>query len=253
MAEGKRFKGKIVLITASTAGIGLGIAHRLGHEGAKLVICSRKKANVDDTVKQLEAKGISVVGAAANVGKLEDIKQIVELAFSTYGRIDVVVSNAAVNPFTGSILDTPEWAVDKLFDVNVKSVIYLLREAKPHMAKGSSIVLVASTAAYSPEPPISLYGVTKASLVSLGRALANELGPDGIRVNSIAPGTVPTKFASALVETPEMEEMQKSRTWLGRLGTPGDMAAAVAYLASDDASYVTGECLAIAGGSFSRL
>lgn len=95
------------------------------------------QANVDDTVKQLEAKGISVVGAAANVGKLEDIKQIVELAFSTYGRIDVVVSNAAVNPFTGSILDTPEWAVDKLFDVNVKSVIYLLREAKPHMAKVS--------------------------------------------------------------------------------------------------------------------
>ena len=100
------------------------------------------KANVDETIKQLEARGIPVVGAAANVGKIADVKQIVELAVSKYGRIDVVVSNAAVNPFTGGILDTPEWAVDKLFDVNVKSVIYLLREAKPHMAKVSSSIFL---------------------------------------------------------------------------------------------------------------
>ena len=134
------------------------------------------KANVDETVKQLEARGISVVGAAANVGKTADVKQIIELAVATYGRIDVVVSNAAVNPFTGSILDTPEWAVDKLFDVNVKSVISLLQEAKPHMSSVSSCTLI-----------LSPHGDTS-SLCRLAR-----------NVTSIAPKMTTTAFESTLI------------------------------------------------------
>jgi dehydrogenase/reductase SDR family protein 4 len=209
---------------------------------------------VDDTLKQLRGKGFEAVGAAANVSKLEEIQAIVQLAVTSYGgQIDVVVSNAAVNPTAGAILDTPDWAIDKLLQVNIKSAIQLLREAKPYMAKGSSIVVIASNAAYSPEPPIALYGVTKMALVSLSQALAAELGPEGIRVNAVAPGVVPTKFAAALVEDPAMEEMQRERTWLKRLGTPEDMAAAVAYLASEEAGYVTGECLVVGGGGYSHL
>lgn len=238
------------------------------------MLCSRRQNNVDAALQFLKSKGIfRAVGMAAHVGKEEDIVALLDLAqrsFGNNGRIDVLVSNAAVNPFAGAILDTPPEAIDKVIEINLKSAIMLARLVVPRMPTDGSaaIVFVSSITAFRPEAPLGVYAVSKTALVALSRALAEELAPT-VRVNCVAPGTVPTKFAAALTDGPGAEggsgsgdgnagisprEIAISRTLLGRLGTPGDMAAAVAFLAGPDASYVTGECLVVAGGMMaSRL
>jgi dehydrogenase/reductase SDR family protein 4 len=250
----KRFEGKVAIVTAATAGIGLGIATRLGQEGAKLVICSRKQNNVDETSKQLRGQGIDCQGCACHVGNKEHLKQLVQLALDSYGKIDVLVSNAAVNPTSGPILDMPEGSIDKILDINIKSAILLVKEVRPHLKQGASITFISSYTAFNPaSAPISMYAISKTAVVALTKALAEELGTDGIRVNAVAPGIVPTKFAAALVASDEAAQQQKNANMLKRFGTPADMAAAVAYLASDDASYVTAEALVVSGGLQSRL
>lgn len=253
MVSCKRFEGKVALVTAATAGIGFGIAQRLGEEGAKLVICSRKQNNVDDALKALKHMGIDCVGCACHVGNREHLQKYVQLAIDTYGQIDVLVSNAAVNPASGPLLTIPESAIDKTLEINIKAAIMLVKETAPHLKRGASIVFISSYTAFNPSQPLAIYAVSKTAVIGLTKALADELGPDGIRVNCVAPGIVPTKFASALVENPELREQQRTANALKRLGTPEDMAAAVAYLSSDDASYVTGESLVVAGGLQSRL
>ena len=129
----------------------------------------------------------------------------------------------------------------------------LARAAIPHMSRGAAVVFVSSYTAFNPSPPIGFYAVSKTALLGLTKALAEELGPARIRVNCVAPGIVPTKFAAALVASPELEELNKAKTLLGRLGTPEDIAGAVAFLVSSDSGYVTGETLVVAGGMQSRL
>lgn len=253
MANCKRFEGKVALVTAATAGIGLGIAQRLGQEGAKVVICSRKQNNVDDTVKALKDQGIDCVGCVCHVGHRQHLQKFVQLAIDTYGQIDVLVSNAAVNPASGPLLSIPESAIDKTLEINIKAAIMLVKETALHLKKGASIVFVSSFTAFNPSQPLAIYAVSKTAVVGLTKAFANELGERGIRVNCVAPGIVPTKFASALVENEELREQQRTANLLKRLGTPEDMAAAVAYLCSEDASYVTGETIPVTGGLQTRL
>ncbi|KAL6768994.1 hypothetical protein ACKKBF_B17055 [Auxenochlorella protothecoides x Auxenochlorella symbiontica] len=249
----RRFEGKVALVTASTAGIGLGIARRLGQEGAKVVVCSRKKASVEDTVAALRAEGIEAAGRPCHVGDAAQLKAIVDFTVQTYGGLDVLVSNAAVNPASGALLDCPAPVIDKIFDINVKSALLLTQEAVKHMSRGGSIVFISSYSAFNPPAPIALYAISKTALLGLTKGLATELGPLGIRVNCVAPGIVPTKFASALVADPELEAAQRDANLMRRLGRVQDMAAAVAYLTSDDASYVTAETLNVSGGMPSRL
>ncbi|XP_030958373.1 tropinone reductase-like 3 [Quercus lobata] len=210
---GKRYEGKVAIVTASTQGIGFSIAERLGLEGASVVVSSRKQK---------------------------------------YGKIDVVVSNAAANPSFDDILQTQESVLDKLWEINVKSSILILQDASPHLQKGSSVVIISSFTAYQPPATIAMYGVTKTALLGLTKALAAEMAPN-TRVNCVAPGFVPTRSA-ALLRTNDafMKEIEQG-TLLNRLGTTQDMAAATAFLASDDASYITGEILVVAGGLPSRL
>jgi dehydrogenase/reductase SDR family member 4 len=248
-----RLRDKVALVTAATAGIGLGIAERLGSEGARLVICSRKQQNVDETVLYLKGKGYDVTGCACHVGDAKQRRALIRTAIDAYGRIDILVSNAAVNPMAGPILEATEDAIDKVLDVNVKAAILLTKEALACMPSGASIIFISSITAFQPPSPIGLYAVTKTALLGLTKGLAAELGPRGIRVNCIAPGIVPTKFASYLVSDPELAQAQIDTTMLGRLGRPQDMAAAAAFLASDDAAYITGETLVVAGGMQSRL
>lgn len=170
-----------------------------------------------------------------------------------YGRIDALVSNAVVNPTAGPLLDTPEGAIDKILDVNIKAALLLTSAAVPHMPRGSCVLFVSSVVAYNPGPPLSMYGVSKTALLGLTKALASELGPQGIRVCGVAPGIVATKFAEALVSTDALRRQQEDATHLGRLGTPHDIAGAAAFLISDDAAYVTGETLVVAGGMPSKL
>lgn len=250
--KARRFQGKVAIVTASTQGIGFGIAQRLGLEGASVVISSRKQKNVDEAVEQLKSQGIDAFGVVCHVSNALHRKNLIEMTVQKYGRIDVMVSNAAANPTTDSILETQESVLDKLWEVNVKTSILLLQVAAPHLKKGSSVVFISSIAAYQPEASMAMYGVTKTALLGLTKALASEMAPD-TRVNCVAPGFVPTHFADFLTRNEDTRNAIEEKTLLNRLGTTEDMAAAAAFLASDDAAYITGETLVVAGGIPSRL
>ncbi|KAK2653031.1 hypothetical protein Ddye_012887 [Dipteronia dyeriana] len=249
---GKRFEGKVAIVTASTQGIGFSIAERLGLEGASVVVSSRKQKNVDEAVGNLKAKGIEVIGIVCHVSNAQQRKDLINKTVQKYGKIDVVVSNAAANPSVDVILETKESVLDKLWDINVKASILLLQDCAPHMKKGSSVVLISSVAGYQPHKSMAMYGVTKTALLGLTKALAAEMGPD-TRVNCIAPGFVPTHFADFITSNDDLRKTIEDNTLLNRLGTTEDMAAATAFLACDDASYITGETLVVAGGMPSRL
>ncbi|KAG2442387.1 hypothetical protein HXX76_002473 [Chlamydomonas incerta] len=251
----RRLEGKVALVTAATAGIGLATAERLAEEGASVFICSRKASNVEETVAALRGRGLEVSGCACHVGSAEQRKQLVAACVQKYGGMDALVSNAAVNPGAGPLADTPPDVIDKILDINIKAAVLLVQEALPHLRKrpGASIVFVSSVTAFNPPEPIAMYAISKTALLGLTKGLAAELGPEGIRVNCVAPGIVPTKFSAALVETPELAAQQASATMLKRLGRPQEQAAAIAYLVSPDAAYVTGETLVVSGGMHSRL
>ncbi|KAK6932799.1 hypothetical protein RJ641_002423 [Dillenia turbinata] len=249
---GRRFEGKVAIVTASTQGIGFGIAERLGLEGASVVISSRKQKNVDEAVAKLKAKGIEVFGVVCHVSNAQQRKNLIEKTIEKYGKIDVVVSNAAANPLTDNILETKESVLDKLWEINVKTAILLLQDAAPHLQNGSSVIFISSIAAFQPAASMGMYGVTKTALLGLTKALAAEMAPN-TRVNCVAPGFVPTHFAGFITNDEVARKAIEERTLFNRLGTTDDMAAATTFLASDDASYITGETLVVAGGMPSRL
>ncbi|MED6195241.1 hypothetical protein PIB30_036029 [Stylosanthes scabra] len=249
---GKRFEGKVAIVTASTQGIGFAIAERLGLEGASVVISSRKQQNVDEAAEKLRAKGIEVLALVCHVSNAQQRKDLIHKTVQMYGKIDVIVSNAAANPSIDPILQTKDSVLDKLWEINVKATILLLKDAAPHLHKGSSVIIVSSITGYSPPASMSMYGVTKTALLGLTKALAAEMAPN-TRVNCIAPGFVPTNFASFITSNEAIRQELEAKTLLARLGTTEDMAAGTAFLASDDASYITGETLVIAGGMPSRL
>ncbi|XP_014507539.1 tropinone reductase-like 3 [Vigna radiata var. radiata] len=252
MVKSKRFEGKVVIVTASTQGIGLAIAERLGLEGASVVISSRKQQNVDAAAEKLRAKGIEVLGVVCHVSNPQHRKDLILKTVQKYGKIDVVVSNAAANPSVDSILQTKDSVLDKLWEINVKATILLLKDAVPYLQKGSSVVIISSIGGYNPPPSLAMYGVTKTALLGLTKALAAEMAPD-TRVNCVAPGFVPTNFASFITTNEAVRKELEDKTILKRLGTTEDMAAATAFLASEDASYITGETIVVAGGMPSRL
>lgn len=239
-------------MTASTQGIGFAIAERLGLEGASVVISSRKQSNVDEAVMKLRKKGIEATGVVCHVSNPQHRKNLVDVTVEKYGKIDIIVSNAAVSPTIDSILHSKESVIDKLWEVNVKSSILLLQDAASHLSNASSVILISSIVGYNPQPTMAMYGVTKTAILGLTKALAMEMGPE-TRVNCIAPGFVPTHFVEFLTRTQEIRKSIEEKTILNRLGTVVDIAAACAFLASDDASYITGETLVVAGGMASRL
>jgi len=249
----KRFESKVAIVTASSEGIGLSIAHRLAKEGAHVVISSRKKANVETAVKKLQAEGLTVTGVVCHVSKAEDRKNLITIASKINGKIDILISNAAVQPLAGPSLDAPDEVWDKIFEVNVKAAWQLVKDTVNYMPKGSSILFVSSTAAYDPSAPLGLYGLSKTTLLGLTRLLARELGPKEIRVNGLAPGIIKTKFSAMLWQTKEAESYGKSRAFLGRIGESDEMGGVAAFLVSDDASFVTGETVVAGGGTVSHL
>ncbi|MFQ6660182.1 hypothetical protein Gotur_028776 [Gossypium turneri] len=277
MKIGRRFEGKVAIVTASTQGIGFSIAERLGLEGAAVVVSSRKQKNVDEAVEKLKNKGIQVLGVVCQVSNAQQRKDLINKTVEKYGKIDVVVSNAAANPTVSLLLETPESVLDKVWEINVKASVLLLQvsvlglalkaclqsaldssthsykvEAAPYLQKGSSVVLISSIMGYHPQIAMAMYGITKTALLGSTKALAKEMAPD-TRVNCVAPGLVPTNFAAFLTKDEVLRKTAEESTLLGKLGTPGDMAAAASFLASDDASYITGETLVVAGGAPSRL
>lgn len=254
-SNAKKLAGKVAIVTASTEGIGYAIAERLAQDGARVVVSSRKEDKVNQATSRLAAQGLDVIGAPCHVGKAEDRANLIKLVVEKLGGIDILVSNAGMNPVMAPVLDTPESAWDKIFDINVKSAFLLTKEVVPHLEKrgGGSIVYVSSIGGYQSIPLLGAYCVSKTALLGLTRAVAEQVAPLNIRVNCIAPGIIKTKFSEALWKDQSIEEAIIAKVPQKRLGTPEDCAGVVSFLVSDDARYVTGENVPVAGGFFCKL
>ena len=243
--------GKTALITGSTRGIGLAIAKAFLNEGARVVISSRKSDSVQKVVEALQSThGEKVMGVSCHVGKVDTHAAVFETIHSQFGAVDILINNAAANPFFGPMMNI-EWAAfDKTFEVNIRGVLSLSRQFArqlPADIKGS-IVNVSSIFGLGAAPLQGTYGMTKAALISMSQTLAHEWAPLGIRVNVIAPGLVDTHFAQALTSNEGLVKHYTDRAALRRYGQPDEIAGAVVYLASESAGFVTGQLLTIDGG-----
>eukprot|EP00455_Lapot_gusevi_P026301 TRINITY_DN2776_c0_g1_i3.p1 TRINITY_DN2776_c0_g1~~TRINITY_DN2776_c0_g1_i3.p1 ORF type:complete len:254 (+),score=80.11 TRINITY_DN2776_c0_g1_i3:68-829(+) len=250
----KRLTNKVAVVTGSTDGIGFAIAERFASEGAKVVVSSRKAANVKKAVETIKAKfpNTSVHGVVCHIGIAADRKKLVQETVEKFGQIDILVSNVAVNPTMGSTLETDEKTWDKIFDINVKCSFLIAQECVPHMKNGGSITFVASQAGFTPFALLGAYSVSKTALFGLTKVLAQELAPN-IRVNCLAPGIIKTRFSVPLWKEDAIAEKALEGIPMRRFGTPAECAGTVAFLASEDASYVTGEIIVVNGGTTSRL
>jgi NAD(P)-dependent dehydrogenase (short-subunit alcohol dehydrogenase family) len=241
-------KDKVIVITGASRGIGEAIARAAVAEGAKVVLASRKQADLDKVAAELGGAAIAI---ACHTGKPADVDAMFAKAIETYGHVDGVVNNAATNPYFGPLIDTPDAAIDKTFEVNVRGYLYVARAFVKHARTrggGGSIVNIASVAGIRAAPMQGIYGATKAAVISMTQTLAFELGSSKIRVNAIAPGLVETKFASALINNPMIRDQVVNRTPLGRHAQPVELAGAATYLLSDAASFTTGSVIVVDGG-----
>ncbi|CCH76356.1 putative short chain dehydrogenase [Nostocoides japonicum T1-X7] len=241
-----RFAGRTAIVTGASRGIGRAIAERLVAEGARVVVTARKPEALEETVAALGGPE-HALAVAGHADDIDHQAEVVGRAVEEFGSADLLVNNTGINPAYGPLVDLDHGTARKVFEVNCLAALSWVQQA--HRAwmgeHGGSIVNVSSVSALRPAPGISFYGASKAMLVSLTESLAVELGP-GIRVNAVAPAVVKTRFATALYEG--KEDAVSAAYPLKRLGVPEDVAGAVAYLLSDDASWVTGQLLVLDGG-----
>lgn len=240
--------GKIALVTGATRGIGRSIAEELGKAGAKVAICSRKADACAETEADLARSGIEVLAMPCNVSRKEELQALVDATRARWGRIDIVVANAATNPYYGPLTGIDDEAFDKIFANNLKSVLWLAGMTLPGMTAGGSFILVGSIGGIIANTVIGAYGMSKAAGHHLVRNLAAEWGPKNVRVNAIAPGLIKTEFARALWEDPKRAEERVSNTPLRRLGEPRDIGGIAVFLASPAAAFITGQCIVADGG-----
>ena len=241
-----RYQDKVAIITGARRGIGLAIAHRVIDEGGKVVITARKADALEAAILELGGPDIAL-GVAGSADDESHQDQAVAAALDVFKRIDLLVNNCGINPHYGDLLDVEYSAAKKIFDVNVMATMRWTKKVTESWmgSNEGAVVNVASLAGIKPETGIGMYGVSKAALFQLTRQLAVELGPN-IRVNAVAPAVVKTRFAEKLFVGQE-EELAK-RYAVGRLGEPEDVAAAVAFLGSSDAAWITGQILTLDGG-----
>jgi len=242
--------GKVALITGSTRGIGKSIAEEMARAGARVVISSRKAEACELVRAEFAKQGYEVLAQACNVSRKEELQALVDATLKRWGRIDIAVSNAATNPYYGPLAAIPDDAFDKIFNNNVKSVLWLAAMTLPGMAErgGGSYITVGSIGGIIANTVIGAYGMSKAADHMLVKNLAAEWGPKNVRVNAIAPGLIKTDFAKALWEDPQRRKEREAATPLRRLGEPRDIGGIAAFLASDAAAFITGQCIVADGG-----
>jgi NAD(P)-dependent dehydrogenase (short-subunit alcohol dehydrogenase family) len=242
--------GKTAIVTGSTKGIGRSIAEGLARAGAKVVISSRKADKCEEVASSIKAEGREATAIPCHIGKREDVEHLVSETRRRYGKIDVLVCNAAVNPYYGPMSGLTDDAFTKVIDSNVRSNLWLCNLAIPEMAerRDGSVIIVSSIGGLRGSTHLGIYAISKAADFQLARNLAVEWGPKNIRVNCIAPGLVRTDFARALWENPEMLAKAEAITPLRRIGEPDDIAGAAVFLASRAGNWTTGQVIVIDGG-----
>jgi dehydrogenase/reductase SDR family protein 4 len=242
--------GKVALVTGSTRGIGRSIAEELARAGAKVAISSRKAEACEDTRREFEGQGFQVLARPCNVSRKEELQALVDATHKQWGRIDIVVANAASNPYYGPLTGIADEAFDKIINNNVKSVLWLAAMTLPAMGerRAGSFIVVGSIGGILANTVIGAYGMSKAADHHLVRNLAADWGPKNVRVNAIAPGLVKTEFARALWEDEARARERIQATPLRRLGEPRDIGGIAVFLACDAAAFVTGQCIVADGG-----
>ena len=242
--------GKVALVTGSSRGIGRAIAERLAEQGAKVVVSSRKLDACEEVVAAIAAKGGEAFAHACNISRKEELQALANAAIQKWGGIDVLVCNAAINPYFGPLIDTPDDAWDKVMASNVRSNFWLCNMVLPQMAErgGGSVIIISSVAGLLGTPVIGVYGVSKAADMALARNICVEWGPKNVRANCIAPGLVRTDFAKALWDNPQIYQQTVKAYPLRRIGEPDEIAGAAVLLAGPAGSFMSGQTIVIDGG-----
>jgi NAD(P)-dependent dehydrogenase (short-subunit alcohol dehydrogenase family) len=242
--------GKVALVSGASKGIGAAIAQGLAEFGARVIVSSRKQDAVDLIAQSIRAEGFEATGIAANMGRQEDIEFLIDKTVECYGGIDILVNNAAVNPVFGPIQNTDGLAFDKIIDVNLKGPFELSKLAFPIMKErgGGSIINISSIGGITPEAGIGIYSVSKAAIINLTQAMAQDWGKDNIRVNAICPGLIKTKFSEALWQDEKILNRFLKHIPLGRVGTTEEIAGLAVFLASAASGYCSGGTYLADGG-----
>ena len=244
-------QGKIALITGASRGIGEAIAITLADYGAQTILVSRKIDALQGVVEKITSRGGSAQAIACHMGELDQIEDLFVQIKDRFGKLDILINNAATNPYFGEMLGADEGIWDKTFGVNLKGPFFMIQHAARLMQEsgGGSIVNVSSINGINPAPLQGIYSITKAGLISMTRAFAKEMAALNIRVNAILPGLVETKFSQAIMDNEMIYEYAVKMIPMGRHGQPMEIAGAVLYLVSDAASFTTGSIVAVDGGA----
>lgn len=257
MPAGSRFdlNGRVALVTGASRGIGSAIAEALAEQGAQVVLSSRKQADLDKEAATInERYPERATAMAAHAGRPDELEQLVKEVMKRFSRIDILINNAATNPYFGPIIGAELSAWDKTFEVNLRGMFILTKlvyEASME-SRGGAVVNVASVGGLRPGVGLGVYNITKAGVIMLTRQLAKELGGK-VRVNAVAPGIIKTRFAEALWGSEVIMDRVMATNPMGRIGTPDEVAGAVVFLASDAASYINGEVVVIDGGGGAEI
>ena len=241
---------KTSIVSGGSKGIGKAIAMKLAQADANVVICSRKKENLDSAVNEAESNGLTLIPIECNTSNNESIQSVVDHTLEKFNGVDILVNNAAANPYYGPILNSEDSHWDKIFDVNVKGYFNFAKACSKTMIANNSgkIINVASIAAKTPLEGLGVYNISKAAVVMLTKVLAKELGEYNINVNTLAPGLIKTDFSKALWENEDTHNKIVKSIPQGKMGSPDDISGMALYLASEASDFVTGSIFTVDGG-----
>lgn len=241
---------KVAVITGSSKGIGRAIAEQMSKAGAKVVISSRKPEPCEEVAAAINADGGEAIAIPCHIGHKDQLQNLVDQSTAHFGKIDILVCNAAANPFWGSLSEIPDDAFNKTMETNVRCNIWLSNMVIPQMAerKGGCVIIISSIAGLKGDANLGTYAISKAADMQVARNLAVEWGHANVRVNCIAPGLVRTDFAKALWENPEIYARVCATAPLGRIGEPDEIGGAAVFMASEAGSFMTGQTMVLDGG-----